>query len=227
MPHDASIPPTPLHGVQGDHRTASRPEFVYFDLGNVLLYFDHELIVRQMAEVAACSEDAVRRAVLDGDLDRRYDRGQIDCLSFYEEFCQRTSTRADYARLRRAVAEIFSVNESMLPMVRALHQQRVQLGILSNTCPPHWEYVSDGRYPFLNECFEQYALSYELRAAKPDAEIYARAAELAGVAPEKIFFVDDRSENITGAREAGYDAVLFTGARQFRDDVLSRGLPLP
>lgn len=32
-----------------------RPRFFYFDLGNVLLYFDHSLAMRKMAKIAGVS----------------------------------------------------------------------------------------------------------------------------------------------------------------------------
>ena len=44
---------------------------------------------------------------------------------------------------------------------------------------------------------------------KPDAEIYAAAADLAHVRPEEIFFTDDREENVVAAKEAGFDAALY------------------
>jgi FMN phosphatase YigB (HAD superfamily) len=96
--------------------------------------------------------------------------------------------------------------------------------VLSNTCAAHWEYCLDGRYPFLNRCFEKYALSFELKAMKPDPAIYARAAELAGVAPATIFFADDRPENVVAACAATYDAVLFHTPEQLLADLRARGL---
>ena len=48
---------------------------VYFDLGNVLLYFDHQIACRQMAEVAGMTADQVRKVLLDGELLFRYEDG--------------------------------------------------------------------------------------------------------------------------------------------------------
>ena len=55
--------------------------------------------------------------------------------------------------------------------------------------------------------------------AKPDQEAYAAAhaaIELrhgAPVAREHVLFTDDRPENVTAAREFGWQAVHFDGAR--------------
>jgi FMN phosphatase YigB (HAD superfamily) len=99
-----------------------------------------------------------------------------------------------------------------------------RLGILSNTCTAHWRYCIDGRYPILNSAFDVYALSYELGAVKPAAKIFAGAAQLAGVAPEKIFFVDDIAGHVAGARAAGYEAVQYTSAPALAAELRQRGL---
>jgi HAD superfamily hydrolase (TIGR01509 family) len=199
------------------------PRFYYFDLGNVLLKFDHRQAARQMSALAGCEERDVWQIVFASDFQWQYERGDIDCRQFYDEFCRQTGTAPDFAELKHAAAEIFTPHEPVLELVRRLHAAGRLLGVLSNTCAAHWEYCIAGRYPVLNDCFRVYALSYELRAMKPEPIIYARAAELAGVAPHELFFVDDRPENVEGAKAAGYDAVLFTTAEQLERDLLARG----
>ena len=201
-----------------------RPQFIYFDLGNVLLHFDHPRSARQMAEVAGASFEQVWEAVFAGDTQARYERGDIACDQFHAEFSQRTNTTSDLAALKYAAAAIFTPNEPVMELVRHLHGAGVSLGILSNTCAAHWEYCLDGRYPVLNDCFTHYALSFELKSMKPDAAIYERAAALAGVAPEMIFFIDDRPDNVAGALAAGYDAVVYESPEQLHGALQQRGV---
>jgi HAD superfamily hydrolase (TIGR01509 family) len=66
-------------------------------------------------------------------------------------------------------------------------------------------------------------LSYELHAVKPERAIYEAAARLAGHEPNEIFFVDDRPENVAGAREAGFESVLYTDVPQFVADLRKHG----
>lgn len=200
------------------------PKFVYFDLGNVLLYFDHPKAARQMAALAGLTQAEVWGIVFDSDLEMRYERGEIDCSAFYDEFCRRTNSRPDFAALKHAAADIFEPNHAVLDLVRNLHTAGHRLGVLSNTCAAHWEYCIAGRYPVLNDCFETYALSYQLKAMKPDSLIYFSAAELARVSPHEIFFVDDRPENVAGARAAGYDAVEYNSVEKLIEDLDQRGV---
>jgi FMN phosphatase YigB (HAD superfamily) len=198
--------------------------FLYFDLGNVLLHFDHHQAARQMAEVAGLDARQVWEIVFAGGLEAQYEEGALDSQQFYDEFCRQSHTRADFARLLAAGAAIFSPNFGVIALVRELHAAGHRLGVLSNTCAAHWEYCTDGRYPFLNECFEAYALSYELQSMKPAPRIYEQAAELAGVLPAEIFFVDDREENVAAARAVGFDAVLYESVEGLQNALAQRRL---
>lgn len=204
--------------------TLAKPQFLYFDLGNVLLFFDHLKAARQMAELAGRTQQEIWEIVFDSDLEVRYESGAIDCQEFYAEFCRRTSSSPEFAALKRAAAEIFEPNLAMIDIVERLQAAGHRLGVLSNTCAAHWEYCIDGRYPFLNRCFETYALSYELKSMKPEPLIYARAAAQANIDPQHIFFVDDRPENVAAARAAGFDAVEYNGVEAFKQELASRGL---
>lgn len=199
------------------------PRFLYFDLGNVLLNFDHHVGARQMAEVAGLSEQLVWEVVFEGDLLLEYERGAITTREFYEAFCSQTQTRADYGALLLAASDIFKLNESIVPLLAELRDGGHRLGILSNTNEAHWNFVADGRFPVVRDYFELHALSYKMRSAKPDLAAYQIAAELAGVAPAEIFFTDDRLDNVAAACEAGFDAVQFIGTGALREELRSRG----
>ena len=72
--------------------------------------------------------------------------------------------------------------------------------------------------------FQKTVLSYEVGARKPLLEIYKIAAEVAGVEPAKIFFVDDREDNVEGAIAAGFDAHVFQSPRQVQQLLIERGV---
>jgi len=200
------------------------PRFVYFDLGNVVLNFDHQLACRQMAAVAGVSAEQVLQVVFDGGLNQRYERGEIDDRQFYESFCEQTGTRPDLAELTRAGSDIFTLNVPIMPIVAALDGAGFPLGILSNTSPAHWAWCGKGRYGIIWHPFKVYALSFEIGAMKPEPKIFAAAAKLAGVRPEEIFFVDDIAGHVAGARAAGFDAVQYTSVPALAAELRKRGM---
>ncbi|MBX3425375.1 MAG: HAD family phosphatase [Pirellulales bacterium] len=205
-------------------------QFVYFDLGGVLLSFCHDQMCRQMAAVAGVEAAAVRRALFDGrggaSFQWRLERGDATREEAYKHFCQETGTEPSRERLYAAASDIFAPIEPTISLARALHAAGMRMGILSNTNAFDWGFVTGGRFPFVGELFPLAALSFEARAMKPEPEIYRYAAELAGVEPGAILFTDDREENVVGAREAGFDAVQFRDATQLRGELAGRGIDL-
>ena len=203
--------------------------FLYFDLGNVLLAFCHDRMCRQMAQVAGVEESVIKWALFEGPesvaKQLRFERGDLTAGDYYNFFCSQTGTRPNRGPLEYASSNIFEVLEPSFRLVKSLAAAGNRLGILSNIGPLHWQFVSDGRFPLLPSAFECAVLSFEARSIKPEPSIYRQAIARAGVPAEEIFFVDDRRENVVGAREAGIDAVLFTGAEQLAADLSARGVP--
>lgn len=203
---------------------SERPAFLYFDLGNVLLYFSHDRMCRQMAEVIGVEAEAVRRLLFDTPLELDCEFGRITNEAFYDALCAEFDCRPDYQRLAWAASDIFHVNVTMKTVLAQLAASHHRLGLLSNTSDLHWQFFADGRYSMIPEVFECVALSFRLGRMKPEREIYLEAAEMAGVAPEEIFYVDDVAANVHGAREAGFDAVQYTSTAQFVVDLRARGV---
>jgi glucose-1-phosphatase len=205
-----------------------KPGFVYFDLGNVLLSFSHERMCQQMAAAAGVPPEAVRRALFEAEggpsVQWRFERGDLNALAVYEHFCEALGVRPDMEELFAAGCDMFAEIDESVSIVERLFASGVRLGIMSNTNPIDWAFVSSGRFPFLNQCFEQKVLSFEVGAMKPELAIYEAAVEQAGVAAGEVFFTDDREENVKGALAAGLDAVLFTSPEQLRKELQARGL---
>ena len=174
--------------------------------------------------MAGIDAAAVRKAMFASGLGDRYETGAITSDQFHEEFCQIAGAPCSREEMMLAVSDIFWLNSGMAPVVAQLAAAGHPLGILSNTCDVHWRWVTDGRYRMLPGRFQKFALSFEIGAMKPQPAIYEAAARLAGVAPEKIFFVDDRPENVAGALAAGYDAVPFTSSWKLAADLQARGV---
>jgi putative hydrolase of the HAD superfamily len=202
-----------------------RVEFIYFDLGKVILDFDHDLACRQMAEVANVTAAEVRSSLFNSDLQVSYETGLITSDQFYRQFCLATESTPEKHELLSAGSDIFSVNQAVLSIIEELTALPMRLGILSNTCEAHWDFILS-RFPVVRELFELKILSFEVNSMKPDGRIYEQAILRAGVSAEAIFFMDDRLENVAGAVAAGIDAVLFRSAKELADQLRERDVPV-
>lgn len=197
--------------------------FLYFDLGNVLLNFDHQRACRQIAALAGLTAERVFEVLFAGGLELRYETGLINDDQLYDEFCRQTGSAPPLDALLHAASDIFEVNVGIVPVVTQLAAAGHPLGILSNTCPAHWNFCRARRYGFMH-AFQTTVLSYEVGACKPDPRIFEAAAERAGVAAADIFYVDDLAANVAGARAAGLDAVQYVSPAQLVEDLRARGV---
>ncbi|MDZ7619049.1 MAG: HAD family phosphatase [Patescibacteria group bacterium] len=197
--------------------------FLYFDLGNVLVHFSVDRMLRQVAAVAKIEPERVGEAVFRDGLQTEFETGRITPRQFYERFCEQTGVRPEYDALERAASDIFEVNVTMLPVLARLARAGWPMGILSNTCQTHWEHCHK-RFTILPSLFGTYALSYQIGAMKPEATIFLAAAELAGCSPDEIVYVDDLAQHVEGARALGLDAVQYTGTPRLAAELRRRGL---
>ena len=200
------------------------PKFIYFDLGNVLLTFDHRVAARQLAALVDAEPEQVWDFLFASGLQDRYELGAVTSQQLHEQFCARFAgaRRPSYESFHRANSDIFRLNVPVVPIVAQLASAGYRLGILSNTCEEHWKHVATGRYTILQVAFSQYVLSHEQRQAKPSAGIYQAAIARAGCEPGEIFFMDDRPENVAAARREGLDAIRFCSARQLAAELRLR-----
>jgi putative hydrolase of the HAD superfamily len=204
------------------------PQFLYFDMGNVLLRFSHEREAEQMARVIGVAPERAWQIVFDEGLHWQFERGEITEDEFYDRFLKQAGLdpgdpTLDRAALDLAANDIFELNVPIVPLCGHLVMAGYRLGVLSNTSAPHWRHCT-ARFSMLTTLFSVHAVSFRLGAMKPDRLAFERAAELAGARPEDIFFTDDRDENVAAAREVGYDAVLFESVSQLNEALRQRGV---
>lgn len=206
-------------------------KFVYFDLGNVILYFSHQTMTRQVAEVTGLKLANVQTHLFDSGLENRYETGDLNSQQFFDAFKETVEANGDHkiqcdlAEFIEACGDIFWLNGSIVAVISQLWTAQVPLGILSNTCEAHWN-VARRKFPVIDQFFDTAVTSYQSRSMKPDAKIYHDAIKASGFAPEEIFFTDDKPENIAAAVDAGIDGVLFESAAGLMRELHARNIKL-
>ncbi|MBB3443247.1 HAD family phosphatase [Sinorhizobium sp. B11] len=79
------------------------------------------------------------------------------------------------------------------------------------------------RFPFLKKP-RGVTVSGDVGLIKPDIAIYETHAKSFDLDPAATIFIDDAPVNVEGAKAAGWNAVLFTGADKLRADLATYGL---
>jgi HAD superfamily hydrolase (TIGR01509 family) len=197
---------------------------VVFDMGNVLLHFSHERMCRQIASL--CGQDAaeVRRWLFDEGWEHAFERGDITADEFHQRIEQRAGRLLDRQRLQSAAAEIFTLNEPLVPVLAQLRSAGLRLVLLSNTHEWHLEYVR-GQFDVLNG-FHELVVSFQVGAMKPEAAIYEAASAALHCAPHEAFYTDDIPAYVDMGRRFGWHAEVFQGVPELLRQLAHHGLAL-
>lgn len=102
-----------------------------------------------------------------------------------------------------------SVDTGTLGVLHALRAGGTRLALLSNAGADFSGWLRSGSFAPL---FERVFVSGELGLVKPHPPIYLHVLAELGIDADDFLFVDNKSENVEGARAVGGDGHVFTGA---------------
>jgi putative hydrolase of the HAD superfamily len=102
-----------------------------------------------------------------------------------------------------------SLDPGTLRVLHALAEGGTRLALLSNAGADFSGWLRSGSFAPL---FERVFVSGELGLVKPHAAIYEHVIDELDITPSELLFVDNRSENVEGARSVGGDGHVFTDA---------------
>ncbi len=179
---------------------------IFFDLGNVLVFFSHQKMCEQVASYCGIDLDRIK-TILHEYIDP-YERGQINDRMVYDQLCQLSKKKLDFPTLRNAIGDIFTPNDPVISIAHEVKKKGHRLFLLSNTCDAHFSFAAS-QFPFL-KIFDGYVLSYEVGARKPEKKIYEKALEIAGCGKEECFYTDDILPYVEAARSLSIDAEQYT-----------------
>ncbi|MEM9062385.1 MAG: HAD-IA family hydrolase [Pseudomonadota bacterium] len=135
--------------------------------------------------------------------------GEIDILDRLEEWTSTVECRMD----ARAILDYWLEQDArpdteMLSLVDDLKQAGARQIIATNNEALRAAYIS-GQMGMAAR-MERVFASGPMGVAKPDARYFRHIEESLDAAPESFFFIDDRSDNVDAAIDAGWQAYHFT-----------------
>jgi putative hydrolase of the HAD superfamily len=195
--------------------------------------FDYGMVLSGPPDPAARAEmerligvDAAQMHQLYWKYRDAYDRGTLSGVAYWNAIASDLHQVLDPSRLKELIAADNAYwtqpNQPMIDWARSLHRAGIRTGILSNIGDA-MEVGILARFPWLVD-FSHHTFSHRLGIAKPDPAIYAHAIAGLGVSPAEILFIDDREENILGARAAGMLAIQYSNHKAFMVEMRRLGL---
>ncbi len=178
---------------------------VFFDLGNVLLFFSHQKMWQQLAELTKINPDLLRDQFLKRGAFNDYESGRINTEQVYRMLQSLSPRSFSLLEAMQAASDIFTPNKELWRLVEELKERSTRLVLLSNTNESHFNFAYS-HYPIL-KLFDEFILSFQVGACKPEPAIFQRALrEARGTA----FYTDDISAYVKAARAEGLDAEIYT-----------------
>ena len=195
---------------------------VIFDLGRTIVPFDFHRAYNRVEAAGGPPAAEIPAILAPTALFQQLETGVIDTRRFSEHLFELLNFRVPYEEFCDIWTSIFLPHTLVSDDFVAGIGRNHRLVLLSNTSGVHFDWIHS-KYPILRH-FEQFVLSHEAGAMKPDPAIYAKAVAAAQCEPGECFFVDDIPAYVEGARKFGIDAVQFVDEDQLRMDLAARGV---
>lgn len=197
-------------------------EALIFDLGKVVVDFDYHRSIEAVLAQNPAMTARIQGAMGDHDLVVKYESGQMASVDFQRVICEQLGLTCTLEEFKQIWGAMFLPEPLLSDELLASLARRHRLLLLSNTNELHFEYVLE-RFPILRH-FSAYVLSYVEGSMKPDDKIYRAAIRVAQVDPTRIFFTDDRQENVDAALQLGFRAVLFQSEQKLKKEMENLGI---
>jgi len=200
-------------------------EVILYDLGNVILPFNHFQIAEKLSRFSQRIEfqDPAKIFSYLFDFEKGaingYEVGKVSSLEFFQslkEFLQLSLSLEEFIPIWN---DIFLENQEVSQIILS-QKGKWKLGLLSNTNPLHFDYILS-KFPIIR-VFDQWILSHEVGFKKPAVEIFQKAIEWAKVKPRKILFIDDMKKHVEVAVSLGMQGIHFVSAEQLKEQLSSK-----
>jgi putative hydrolase of the HAD superfamily len=192
---------------------------VILDYGNVLCNPPALEEMRGMAEILGVEAEGFLEFYMPSR--GPYDRGDLTPAAYWTKVAEGTGVRLNdelIEKLRKQDMEMWSsINLEMVEWAGYLRSVGLKTAILSNMESDMAAHMRKNFRWMSN--FDSHTFSCEVRMIKPDEAIYRHCLQSLGVPASETLFVDDREENVEGARRVGLTAIRFESAGQLRDEL--------
>jgi len=190
---------------------------VIFDLGNVILFFDHLKMASKISNLTGRNPENDFRTVIEDESWQIFEKGFMSPKIFYNKFLsllKLSPNDIDFNSFKQYFNNIFYPNKAMITLIKDLKKTGTRLILLSNTNELHYEFIKKN-FPIVN-IFDAHVLSYKEGRRKPEQEIFRKAIRVAGCKAENILYIDDISKYTEVASDFGIKTLTYDSKRQDR-----------
>lgn len=177
------------------------------DFGGVLIDLDRQRCLDNFKKLGMPDTEVVLDIYHQQDFFQQYEKGLITTAEFRDVIREKIGKPVTDARIDEAWNSfLVNIPTYKLDLLLNLRKDYV-VYLLSNTNELHWQWSCQHAFPYktfrVEDYFEHIFLSYEMKMAKPDAEIFRRVLDETGIVPQETLFIDDSDANCRTAETLG------------------------
>jgi glucose-1-phosphatase len=207
----------------GGQDSSKKISTVIFDLGKVLIDFDHMIAARALAPHTEKAPEEIYSLFFDSEVTGLFEEGKISPSAFYSRVSSMLGLSIGYEQFTPIWNGIFmfnSENKKVYDFARLLRRQYT-VALLSNINELHLQYIKSTFGLF--DAFDVIMTSCGLGARKPDPAIYHAALAILQKDPEECFYTDDRPELVASARSLGIRSHVYAGFEDLKKAFAAAG----
>ena len=191
-----------------------------FDLGKVIVDFDHMVFCRNTSLHCGLNPDEIYKKIFLAGIEKGFDSGELTPDAFFEAARSALDLKIDSELFAHLWSNIFTLTQGIEPFIYRLKKQS-RLLCLSNTNPWHFNWCRQ-HFKVL-DAFASFILSYECRCCKPDLDIYKIALKNSDSAPEMCIYIDDIAGNVAAARQLNMQGIVFSSVAGLEQTLRNEG----
>jgi len=181
-------------------------KYFIFDIGNVLVDFDFQVLLQQIAvDSGTPVEPPTER---DLEMHHAVEEGVISDQAFVDYLNEAKGLSWTVDTLIGVWQKMFTINETGRKLFLDSIARGLPVYTLSNIAEHHIEAI-ERNWPGFFDGATGLFLSYQVGSRKPNAAIYRHLLDDLGVKGEQCLFLDDLAKNVDAARAAGIHALQF------------------
>lgn len=198
------------------NNTNNEKLIIIFDLGGVILEFDHMIVCKKLSSFSNFSYDEVYNIIFESALNEDYDCGKITSEGFYKKVMESLKIDIPFDLFKEFWCNIFWKDISMYNLIKELKEKGHILFLLSNTNEMHFEYIKE-EFSILKE-FDEFFLSYVIGYRKPDKEIFLKVLEKTRLNAERFVYIDDKEEFVMIAEGLGFKGIVYDNVEKLKEE---------
>jgi putative hydrolase of the HAD superfamily len=203
----------------------SKVKAVLFDYGNVLCLPQERSDLSLMAKCLDLELDLLE--TLYWQHRDEYDSGATDGQQYWSKIVCNLNRQISAQQLEQLIEIDFNSwsrpNHVMANWAGSLQGHGYRTAIISNMPIELHRCIVD-KCTWLPS-FDHYTFSCNIKANKPDGVVFQHCLDALNLRAEETVFLDDRENNVEGARRLGMQGIVFTTAAELSAEISKQGLP--